>query len=486
FREALSKKPDLILVDYSVPSFNGLAALEVRRKLAAYIPSIVVSGTIGEEAAVECMKVGATDYVLKDRLFRLVTVVKRALKEAEGHKKLLQAEEEIRILSQAVNSSIDGFAMSDLNGKISYVNKAFTEMFGYLEEELIGKEIAFIYPEKQIPLLKKAVKSVMEYNWSGESIGKKKNGELFPIEIFASRVLDDKGAVIAFLGNHRDITERKHAEERSVYQSRMRELLMKLSSAYINVPLEKVNQSINESLREVGEFVAADRAYIFEYDWGAGVTNNTFEWCREGVSPQIENLQGVPLDGIPEWTETHRQGKPMDVPDVSSLPEDGSLRQILEPQEIKSLITISLMKEKECTGFIGFDSIKKNHAYSENEEKLLNIFAEIIMNITDRKRAEEQLKEYAENLERMVKERTKALDRALYDTEQAREKVDGILKAITDGLIVTDRYDRVVLMNSAVEDLLEVRLTEAIGRPIDFAIRDETLKARLKTALEKK
>ena len=108
------------------------------------------------------------------------------------------------------------------------------------------------------------------------------------------------------------------------------------------------------------------------------------------------------------------------------------------------------------------------------------------MRIVEHKRAEEKLKEYSKNLERMVEERTRELRRALYDTEQAREKVDGILKAITDGLIVTDRYDRVVLMNSAVEDLLEVRLTEAIGRPIDFAIRDETLKARLKTALEKK
>jgi len=186
-------------------------------------------------------------------------------------------------------------------------------------------------------------------------------------------------------------SDRKQAEDRLVYEFRMREVLMRISSACINVPLQEVNQSINESLREVGEFLVADRAYIFDYDWGAGVTNNTFEWCRDGVSPQIENLQEVPLDGVPEWTKTHRQGKTMHLHDVSLLPEDGRLRQMLEPQQIKSLITIPLMKEKDCTGFIGFDSIKKTHAYSENEEKLLNILAEIIMNIAERKQTEEAI-----------------------------------------------------------------------------------------------
>jgi len=84
-------------------------------------------------------------------------------------------------------------------------------------------------------------------------------------------------------------------------------------------------------------------------------------------------------------------------------------------------------------------------------------------NITDLKLAERKIKDYAENLETMVEERTKELNRALYDTEQARDKIDGILKSVGDGLIVTDLYNRVILMNRAAEDLLGARLSEVIN-----------------------
>jgi len=87
FKKALTEKPDIILAGNKLPSFYGLAAIKLQQKIAPEIPLILVSGTIGEECAVECLKAGATDYVLKDKLFRLSPVVKRALKEAEEYRK---------------------------------------------------------------------------------------------------------------------------------------------------------------------------------------------------------------------------------------------------------------------------------------------------------------------------------------------------------------------------------------------------------------
>ena len=123
-----------------------------------------------------------------------------------------KTEEKLRLLSQSINSSNDGLAMGDINSKITYVNKAFTKMFGYSQEELIGKEIAFIYLDDQIPILEKAIKSTIDGNWTGELIGKRKDGSLIPMEISSSRVIDDKGKVIALLASHRNITERKQIE----------------------------------------------------------------------------------------------------------------------------------------------------------------------------------------------------------------------------------------------------------------------------------
>jgi len=96
FQEAINKNPDLILADYSLPSFDGMSALKMQQKMASEIPLIIISGKIGEEVAVKCIKSGATDYVLKDRLFRLGPVVKRALEEAQEHQARKRAEEALR------------------------------------------------------------------------------------------------------------------------------------------------------------------------------------------------------------------------------------------------------------------------------------------------------------------------------------------------------------------------------------------------------
>jgi PAS domain S-box-containing protein len=98
----------------------------------------------------------------------------------------------------------------------------------------------------------------------------------------------------------------------------------------------------------------------------------------------------------------------------------------------------------------------------------------------------QSLEDYSKNLEDKVVERTRELEKALLDTAQARDRIDGIVKSVADGLIVTDIYNRVILMNRTAEDLLGVRLSEMIDRPIDFAIQDETLRERVRSTLQKK
>jgi PAS domain S-box-containing protein len=97
-----------------------------------------------------------------------------------------------------------------------------------------------------------------------------------------------------------------------------------------------------------------------------------------------------------------------------------------------------------------------------------------------------ELEDYSKTLEEKVVARTSDLEKALSDTAQARDRIDGIVKSVADGLIVTDIYNRVVLMNRTAEDLLGVRLSEVIDRPLDFAIEDETLRERVRSTLQKK
>src|ERR687889_2273210 len=87
---------DLILADYSLPAFDGLSALKVAQEIRPEVPFILVSGAVGEEAAIEVLKSGATDYVLKQRMERLVPAVRRAVSEAEERTERKRAEEGLR------------------------------------------------------------------------------------------------------------------------------------------------------------------------------------------------------------------------------------------------------------------------------------------------------------------------------------------------------------------------------------------------------
>jgi PAS domain S-box-containing protein len=136
--------------------------------------------------------------------------VKELEKKAVEYEKVKDA---LKLFSHAFESSIDGLAMGNNENRFTYTNETFAKMFGYSREELVGKEIALIYADDQIPLLEEALKITMEGGWTGELIGKKKDGTRFPVSISSTRVLDDKGNVITHMASHRDITQEKQTVE---------------------------------------------------------------------------------------------------------------------------------------------------------------------------------------------------------------------------------------------------------------------------------
>ncbi len=202
------------------------------------------------------------------------------------------------------------------------------------------------------------------------------------------KVINIKGRDL-LLESFIDISERKFFEEELAKLSELQQIIMNMASKYINLKVSDIEAGINQSLVELSKFVNADRGYIFEYDWKRGECNNTYEWCNENISPQIDNLQGVPNNMIPWWVEKHKKGEPLFIPDVLALDESDGVREILEPQDVKSLLTVPMMDGETCIGFIGFDSVRSHHIYSEKETDLLLVFAQMIVNVGNRKKSHE-------------------------------------------------------------------------------------------------
>jgi CheY-like chemotaxis protein len=135
----LDPPPDIILADYNLPSFDALWVLRHLQERGLEIPFIVVTGTVGDEAAAECIKRGATDYLLKDRLARLGQAVAQALEQARLRDKKRQVEQRLRLLDAAVKSAANSIVITDGEGRITSINPAFTRLTGYSAQEAIGE-----------------------------------------------------------------------------------------------------------------------------------------------------------------------------------------------------------------------------------------------------------------------------------------------------------------------------------------------------------
>ncbi len=216
-RRALhASKPQAILSDFSMPVFDGVDALRVAREIAPGIPFIFVSGTIGEERAIEAIRLGATDYVLKDNLRRLGTVVRRALAEAADRERARAAEEERARLVAILEATSDCVAMSDPDGRIIYLNAAGRKMIGAPESDGVGGQIREIHPKWARELIEEAGRPTAARAgvWHGETAILGAGGTEIPVSQVLVAHRGSDGNIRFYSTIMRDIRDRKAYEAR--------------------------------------------------------------------------------------------------------------------------------------------------------------------------------------------------------------------------------------------------------------------------------
>lgn len=270
-------EPDIILADHSLPSFNSFEALELLEKMEKSIPVILVTATMKDEFAVEIIKKGAKDYILKDRLERLPSAIENALRinrlELERQDFLMQVEKSERKFRRLVENSANAVAILSSKGNPLYVSPSIKNVLGFSEEEGLLMDISEnIHKDHRQFFSQKfeECKENPEKPFYGNMVkAQHKNGEWVWLEYTLTNFLHDsdiKGIVVDF----RDVTERKLAEKalskseekyRSFFENSHDGILLTVTDGKIlaaNAAACKMFQRTEQEIREAGRYGLVD------------------------------------------------------------------------------------------------------------------------------------------------------------------------------------------------------------------------------------
>jgi PAS domain S-box-containing protein len=250
FIAALDPPPDLILSDFSMPQFDGLHALRIVRERGLDVPFILVSGTIGEEMAVEAMKQGADDYLMKDRLGRLGPAIQSALnkirlKEEKARADVALRDSEARFRSLIENSS-DEVSIIDADGVLLYESPSATPTLGYQPGDFIGKDLfQLVHPDdlESVQTLFKRLVQDPDLHPRDRFRLRNHDGAWRWVEAVGTNLLHEP-AVGGIVVNYHDVTERVQAEEKIRYQAL---LLENVSDAVVSTDMNGIIRSWNKA-----------------------------------------------------------------------------------------------------------------------------------------------------------------------------------------------------------------------------------------------
>ena len=350
-REALLRfRPDVILCDFSMPGFSGQEALEIVGELAPDTPFIFVSGTIGEELAIEALQRGAADYVLKDNLRRLQPAIEHALLAADQQRERQQMQRALRHSEERfrtiVESSEDWIWEMDLAGRLVYSNGSVTKLLGHAAEDLIGNDVLELMVEEDRRLFEAALPELIadKRGWNNWVLRWRHcDGTVRVLESTAQPMLDENGGLAGYRGIDSDITLRMQQASKIQQQARIQAVL----SAHGNSVLRARNA---EELLDLTCQVAVEQGHFKAATIGRQMADNTLAMVSSfGDAAVIEMIAALGLvaleaPGAEERLSARafRQGQRIITPDYASSDAAPALREAMARVGVAAQIALPI------------------------------------------------------------------------------------------------------------------------------------------------
>lgn len=347
---------------------------------------------------------------------------------------------EDELLLHSINKNIsEGIYRSVHKMGLVYVNDAFVKMFGYENEfEVLSLDDKNLYSNvKEFDELSNEV--IKKGSVANREIAfVKKDGTKF-IGSFSSTMIVGRDGIKYFDGAIRDITLTKQAERKLKYQADIHNALVKISSKYINNSLENIEETVNSTLKELGQFLNVDRVQIHNYKYDSKKCSCSYEWLRKGINSTIKNSSSISISTIKPMVKLHSKGETLYINDVSAM-EDSTAKKILLSYDIKSVISVPMMLENACVGFVSLDNTIEKRDYDEYEISMLKLFANMFVNITTR--AFDQIKLH-ELLETTVAQNRRLKDFSHITSHNIRTSVANLIAI--DDLLQNDSSNKQLL-----------------------------------------
>ncbi|MFZ5450103.1 MAG: PAS domain S-box protein [Thermodesulfobacteriota bacterium] len=440
FLNALEEeKPDVILSDFYIPGFDGLEALVLSQAKHPEVPFIFVSGAMGEEVAIESLKRGATDYVLKDRLSRLGTAVRRALREAEERRERRQAqaalrdsEEKYRLLLKNIPAVVyKGY----VDCSVDFVDGKVEELTGYPRSDFDSRKMLWsdvLLPEDRV-IFKKAFLDGLKGSKSyiREYRVKRKSGEIVWVQDRGQIICDSDGGVDYISGVFFDVTERKKVEEAlRESENRFASFMRYLPGIAFMQDVQGRYLYVNETWQRVQQRHSPDVLGKTAHEiWQAETAGKFTENDRRVIirGEPVQNIQEIPQeDGVHIWL----------INKFPILDKDG--RPIL-------------------TGAVGIDITRRRRAEEalwESEQRLRFLTSQLLTaQERERKRISMELHDELGQSLAVLKLQVRAIERSLEDTQQDLKAECGELLEYLDGVIDSVRRLSRDLSPAVLEDL---------------------------------